>query len=237
MLRPICVLLAGLAFAGPALAGDGELCRAAVRAAETAQRLPTRLLASIALVESGRPEPLTGRVAPWPWTINVGGVGRFFASKAEAISAVRAAQAEGKASIDVGCAQVNLMHHPHAFDTLEQAFDPAANAAYAAGFLSRLHVQLGAWPAAAAAYHSSTPDRGAAYRDKVIAIWTPGARAGRTDPLSQAEREAAARRTPEFRALLAQQAADRTMLVERGIVRGPARSYARARAARVAARE
>ena len=42
-------------------------------------------------------------------------------------------------SIDIGCAQVNLMHHPDAFASLEQAFDPMANADYAARFLKQLH--------------------------------------------------------------------------------------------------
>ncbi|MEJ1977686.1 MAG: transglycosylase SLT domain-containing protein [Acetobacteraceae bacterium] len=48
------------------------------------------------------------------------------------------------------------MHHPDAFATLDEAFDPQANAQYAAVFLQRLHVMTGDWSAAAAAYHSMT---------------------------------------------------------------------------------
>jgi hypothetical protein len=79
-------------------------------------------------------------------------------------------QASGKRSIDVGCMQVNLMYHPGAFATLEQGFDPAANAAYAARFLMQLFQQTGTWPKAVATYHSSTPELGDAYQRKVMAV-------------------------------------------------------------------
>ena len=75
---------------------------------------------------------------PWPWTVNAEGQGAFYDTKAEAVAAVRAMQARGVRSIDVGCGQINLMHHPDAFASLEQAFDPQANAAYAARFLKEL---------------------------------------------------------------------------------------------------
>jgi hypothetical protein len=66
--------------------------------------------------------------------------------------------------------QVNLMYHPTAFATLDQAFDPAANAAYAAAFLKRLYAQFGSWPAATAAYHSAVPDIGEPYQQKVQSV-------------------------------------------------------------------
>jgi hypothetical protein len=68
---------------------------------------------------------------PWPWAIDADGVGQFFATKAQAVAAVAALQAQGVHSIDVGCMQVNLMHHPDAFMSLDQAFDPTANTAFA----------------------------------------------------------------------------------------------------------
>jgi soluble lytic murein transglycosylase-like protein len=64
---------------------------------------------------------------------------------------------------------------------LEDAFDPLANALYAARFLRVLLSHIGEWPAAVAAYHSQTREGGAAYQGKVLAIWTPpglGAPAG-----------------------------------------------------------
>jgi hypothetical protein len=128
-------------------------------------------MAAIGRVESGRRDPVSGAVHPWPWTVDAEGQGTFYDTKPLAIAAVRTLLARGVHSIDVGCMQVNLMHHPTAFGSLEQAFDPSANADYAAQFLGELHGQTGAWPAATALYHSATPELGAAYREKVMAVW------------------------------------------------------------------
>ena len=146
-------------------------CLQAIGAAERAQHTPERLMRAIGLVESGRPDPRTGVVEPWPWTINAEGIGHFFDSKAEAIQAVEALQARGVRSIDVGCMQVNLMHHPTAFASLDEAFDPQANAAYAARFLRALFREFLTWPRATAAYHSQTADLGNDYARKVMAVW------------------------------------------------------------------
>ena len=48
-------------------------------------------------------------VTPWPWTINVGGVGKFFETKEAAIKEVKALQAKGNDSIDVGCMSYNFV--------------------------------------------------------------------------------------------------------------------------------
>lgn len=146
-------------------------CRRAIAAAGQSTRIPDQLLAAIGLVETGRWDPRSGVVNPWPWTINVAGEGTFFDTKAQAVAAVRAMQAHGVASIDVGCMQVNLMYHPQAFRSLDEAFDPPTNARYAAQFLSRLFQQTGEWPQAAALYHSATPELGDAYRRRVLAVW------------------------------------------------------------------
>jgi hypothetical protein len=140
----------------------------------TAGRVPTKLLPSIARVESGRLDAATGKVRPWPWTINVDGVGYFFDSKSEVIAAVQAFQAKGKRSIDVGCMQVNLMHHPKAFADLDEAFDPGTNARYAVKFLTGLYQQTRDWPLATAWYHSSTPEFGEEYQRLVFGrVLTP----------------------------------------------------------------
>ena len=176
-----CVLLmigwAGTAVArpgpGPAasIPAPSAMCRAAILQAERAAKVPDRLLEAIATVESGRRDPLSGAVYPWPWTINVEGVGHVYETKEAAIAAVLAFQAAGARSIDVGCLQVNLMYHPNAFAGLEQAFDPVANADYGARFLLQLFSQTNAWPRAVAAYHSATPGIGSEYARKVIEAW------------------------------------------------------------------
>jgi len=162
-----------LAFTLPSAraAPPGLLCRAAIEAAERVQAIPAHLMAAIGRVESGRRDDVTGAWHPWPWTVNAEGEGHFYDTKPQAIAAVRTLMARGVKSIDVGCMQVNLMHHPDAFATLDQAFDPAMNAAYAARFLRELYGQSGAWPKAVAAYHSATPELAAPYAKKVLAVW------------------------------------------------------------------
>ncbi len=157
--------------ASPAMPRSPALCASAITTAEASLRLPPQLLLAIAEVESGRPDPSTGRLQPWPWTINAEGVGAFFASKAEAIAAVRTLQARGVRSIDVGCMQVNLMFHPVAFASLDEAFDPRVNARYAAHFLNELHAGSRDWSGAIGAYHSQTRALGDDYRRRVLALW------------------------------------------------------------------
>jgi len=157
-----------LVFPGVAPPSPGSLCRAAVKAAAAGTDLPPNRLMAIALTESARADPATGHVDPWPWSINVEGQDHIFESKADAVAAVRALQAKGTKSIDVGCMQINLAFHPDAFATLEQAFDPRANAAYAVAFLDDLRQRTGSWDAATAAYHSATPELGEPYRARVM---------------------------------------------------------------------
>src|SRR5689334_8587728 len=63
------------------------------------------------------------------------------------------------------------MYHPHAFTTLQDAFEPRSNAAYAARFLNTLFAGAQDWSHAIAAYHSETPALGEAYRALVMARW------------------------------------------------------------------
>lgn len=173
--------LLALAAAGPRREAFGppppptpfDLCDAAIVRAR-APAIPATLMPAIARVESGRADPAAGRVRPWPWTINVEGQGSYFATKEEAVAAVQAIRARGQPSVDVGCMQVNLMHHPTAFADLETAFDPDANAAYAARFLVALFAQTRDWSLAAAYYHSQDQERGEDYQRRVFGrVMTP----------------------------------------------------------------
>lgn len=133
--------------------------------------IPKHLLAAIATTESGRRHQGLGMMLPWPWTANVEGKGYYFKSKAEAIAKIMALQKAGKKSIDVGCMQVNLKHHPDAFSSLDQAFDPAYNVAYAARFLRMNYADSGDWKKAASHYHSRSPARGEKYFSHVKNHW------------------------------------------------------------------
>ncbi|MCR0983646.1 transglycosylase SLT domain-containing protein [Roseomonas populi] len=159
----------------PGRQDDWTTCRQAIAAAEPASGIPVGVLGAIALVESGGRDPRTGRAEPWPWSYNAEGAGRAAPSKAAAINEVSALLRRGMRSIDVGCMQVNLLHHPNAFASLDQAFDPQANLAYAIRFLLQLHARTGDWEQAIARYHSAEPERGGAYSRKVaLARSEPG---------------------------------------------------------------
>jgi hypothetical protein len=138
-----------------------------VEAAESRHRLPSGLLFAISKVESGRYDSTVNRVEPWPWTVQAEGRGIYFDNKAKAVRWVEDAMARGVTSIDTGCLQVNLFYHPHAFATIEDAFDPERNADYAARFLLQLYASAGDWQQAAGFYHSQTLALATAYRDRV----------------------------------------------------------------------
>jgi hypothetical protein len=199
--------LALLALTRPAAAEDAvALCAAETSRFERTYAIPERLLESVSMVESGRWSKERGKVMAWPWTINAGGQGRFFATKAEAVEAVRRLRAQGTRNIDVGCMQVNLMWHPDAFASLEEAFDPAVNVAYAARFLKGLYEATGHWPTAASYYHSQTPALAKEYLGRLMAVWTgEGARTllAAAPPATRRTAQEASRQRPEARSRVA----------------------------------
>jgi hypothetical protein len=182
------LLLAGLLVAALALPdGAGAVppledppdCRPAIAAAERAEKLPRGLLGAMGRVETGRAGP-DGKLQPWPWAVQANGKGSLHPTREAAIRHVKTLQRRGLRRIDAGCLQVNLMYHPRAFGSLEEAFSPEANARYAARFLRQLHGRSGSWMQAVALYHSARPGRGLAYRGRVERALT-----GRTDTASR----------------------------------------------------
>lgn len=149
-------------------------CAAHILHHETLHTIPSGLLYAVAQTESGLKNG-TGRRVPWPWTVNAQGQGYYFATKEAAIAAVQALYFKGIRSIDVGCMQINLHHHPTAFRTLDEAFDPATNVAYAALFLKRLKQARASWHTAVAHYHSANPIHHVPYRKAVLTTWRKGA--------------------------------------------------------------
>jgi soluble lytic murein transglycosylase-like protein len=132
--------------------------------------IPRDTLYSIAIKESGRAHPVHKIKMPWPWAINVGGASYYFDSKQEAVNFVKHQIIKGKDNIDVGCMQVSLKYHAHAFQTLEDAFDPKMNIAYAASFLRSKYDNFHSWHKAIAHYHSATFELGYKYKQDVINI-------------------------------------------------------------------
>lgn len=145
------------------------VCEKFVSRFERQHGIPEKLLSAIAIVESGR--SLGGEKVAWPWTINANGVPYILDTKQEAIAKVKELQEKGVRSIDIGCMQVNLMYHPDAFKSLEDAFDPEKNIAYAAGFLREKMTLQGNWHHAVAHYHSATQSLNEPYKNKVLQTW------------------------------------------------------------------
>jgi hypothetical protein len=163
-----CLLLL---LARPARAQSPGLdCERAGAAAEAAAGLPRGLLLAIGKVESGRFNSTLERWTPWPWAIDVSGTPLFFANATDAVAAARIAATSGLEE-DLGCFQISLLYHPQAFTSVAEAFDPVANAGYAARFLRGLYARTGSWPEAVALYHSATPALGAPYAARVLAAW------------------------------------------------------------------
>ena len=146
----LALALPDLALAGPE--ETAQLCdRAAARAARDSG-VPLDVLRAITRTETGR----SG--LPWPWTVNLEGLGQWFETRQDALDHVEAAHARGARRFDVGCFQINYRWHGAAFRSLDEMFDPDRNGAYAAQFLAQLYAETGDWARAAGAYHSRTPE-------------------------------------------------------------------------------
>lgn len=171
MIAGVAIIAAAPGYAYDTLIEGAKMCTQYFPIKEREQQIPVHLLAAISTIETGRYHKGLDMALPWPWTINVEGQGHYYASKAEAIANTQAYLNQGIRSIDVGCMQVNLKHHPRAFANLNDAFDPAKNVDYAARFLQTNYQELGSWVKAAASYHSRTPSRGNPYLERVAKAW------------------------------------------------------------------
>jgi hypothetical protein len=175
---PACVLMLmgadnnqAYAETGAAALAESVSCDEEIAAAETSYGIPWRLLRAIARVESGREDPKTGTVVPWPWTLNVEGESQYHASKAEALTALNHVRDQGIGNVDVGCMQINLHYHQGVFTSMDEALDPRRNTYYGASFLRALYESTGSWPEAVRRYHSATPELGESYAARVMSVW------------------------------------------------------------------
>jgi hypothetical protein len=153
----------------PAGGGTGTLapesvCIAEILAAQERHAIPNNLLLGLGLQEAGTRHE--GGLTVWPYAVNAEGRGKLFDTPAEAMGFVRAQQAQGISLIDVGCMQINLRWHPHAFGSLEEGFNPRRNVDYAARFLRGLYEEAGSWRLAVGNYHSRTPDKHDIYLER-----------------------------------------------------------------------
>lgn len=171
-----------------------DLCRTEILKVEKKYRFPRYLFLAIAHAESGIWRKGKRDIIAWPWTVYAEGKGRRYANKEKAIAAVRALRARGVRNIDVGCMQVNLRHHAAAFSSLDEAFDPAANTAYAAGFFSKLFRETRSWTRSVRFYHSRDVTKSQPYQQRVFRLWQEERRRQARLLAARVREQAAARR-------------------------------------------
>ncbi len=141
--------------AAPEHVATAAICDAAALRASRETGVPIDVMRAISLTETGRNGD--SGFLPWPWTVNMEGVGKWFDDLQTAQKYVDQNFERGARSFDIGCFQINYRWHGQAFSSIEEMFEPDANAQYAAEFLQRLYNELGDWTKAAGAYHSRTP--------------------------------------------------------------------------------
>jgi hypothetical protein len=146
-------------------------CDRAAAQAERDWQVPKGLLGAIGTVESFRPGNGARAATVWPWTINSDGQSFYLSSKIAAVRVARLLLDHGARYVDVGCFQVDLYYHPGVFTSLDEAFDPDANARAAAGILGIARASGASWNDAIARYHSATPQLGGPYAQRVMAVW------------------------------------------------------------------
>ncbi len=152
--------------------GSEAACLSSIKSVEeAAYDLPDGLLRAIALVESGRRVGKARAAVPWPWTINSPSGSFYLDTQDQAVAKVHELRRTGIRNIDVGCMQINLLHHPHAFNSLADAFTPSRNVAYAAKFLRSLKTEAPTLFRAVAHYHSRTERHGLPYAHRVYRAW------------------------------------------------------------------
>jgi len=152
---------------------DLRQCEMALRAAADATGVPVRLLLALAPIESGVGSR-TGRIYPWPWTLNINGRGSYhFRSQAAAARYLKALIVAGIDNVDIGCMQVNWHWHGLGFASPAAALTPELNAQYAASLLRKYRVQTGTWSGAVGLYHSHDTRLAEVYRCRVARALAP----------------------------------------------------------------
>ena len=138
-----------------------------VVALETA--VPVGVLYAVALQES-RAALGRGVREPWPWTLNVRGVGYRFGSRRAVYLALNTLLKRGETHVDVGLMQVHWRFHAPKLGNSWAALNPYHNLRVGASILTACFRQTGNWTAATGCYHSNTPWRATAYSASVSAL-------------------------------------------------------------------
>ncbi|RUS67423.1 hypothetical protein CUZ56_01368 [Saezia sanguinis] len=129
--------------------------------------IPSIVLYAVALQESGT--MVNGKLRPWPWTLNVGGQGRFFSTREAACKDLTyALKNTSSKRIDVGLGQINVGYHGHRVNTPCELLNPYLNLKIASTILLEQHKSGQDWLITMGRYHSPANGTAAArYRSSV----------------------------------------------------------------------
>ena len=129
--------------------------------------IPSTVLYAVALQESGT--RFNGRLVPWPWTLNVAGAPRRFATRTETCAGLHQALREVPPTrIDAGLGQINLGYQRHRYEQPCELVDPYRNLELAAEILREQHAPGQDWLITIGRYHRPAGGAPAArYRNSV----------------------------------------------------------------------
>ena len=116
-------------------------------------KIPPSILYAITLTESGM-HLKSKNLRPWPWTLNVAGTPRRYATRKAAHQALIYYLKRGFRSIDIGLMQVNWRYHQKKLGTAWQALDPYHNLRTGALILREVYLVCKQWKLAIGRYHS-----------------------------------------------------------------------------------
>lgn len=129
------------------------------------------LILALSIIES-RNDDSSGWTSPWPWTLNINGVGVHYNSYDDAAMALIEALEKGITNIDIGPMQVNLKEHGHRVDdpidllNIETNFYTGATILKEALISSPDNVIVGL-----GRYHSWTPKKSKRFGLRLYKTW------------------------------------------------------------------
>ena len=149
-MRRGALLLASVLVVG--LVHAGEIPPPAYQLAAQRAGIPSTVLYAVALQESGVRRD--GRIVAWPWSLNVAGASRRYATPAQACAGLLQALREVPPTrIDVGLGQINLGYHTQRYRQPCDLLDPYNNLRIAADILKEQHTPGEDWLLAIGRYH------------------------------------------------------------------------------------
>ena len=135
-----------------AVADAQEIPPPAYQLAAQRAGIPSAVLYAVALQESGIRR--SGRLVPWPWTLNVAGQSHRYATRADACTGLQQAlPAAPRTRIDVGLGQINLGYQKQRYARPCDLLDPYDNLRIAAEILQEQYVPGEDWLLAIGRYH------------------------------------------------------------------------------------